>query len=136
MRYTYGRVKINMKKEKYYWKVVKVDNSGLYTSAAIETGKYLLFYEVGKQTTALSQGVFVFTTRHQARIYKGGNETQFSRYKILKVRVTGEEIKNPEFYSLYQLELGRLIFHTSLITADFPKGTKCFKSIIPIEIVT
>ena len=122
-----------MKKEKYYWKVVRKHTNNQFLSTIILKGIYCLSYELGKETIAPKQGVFVFNTRKLARGYYRNQNVgcDKNKFKILKVQATGTEITNPNFYDLWKLEQNRIVVCNN---SSFPSGTKCFKSIIPIEI--
>ena len=74
-----------MKKEKYYWKVVCKQNN-TFTSAIIKRGHCCLTYKIGEVVTTCFQGIFVFTTREQARQFKKAEETWDRPFSILKVK--------------------------------------------------
>ena len=116
-----------MKKEKYYWKVVR-EIDGKYYSAAIYYGKYCLEYKIGEEIVAPIQGIFIFDTKEDAVKFKNGTPG----FEILKVKSTGEEIATPIFYHIEDLEDNYI---TTYESRKFPPGTKCFKSIIPIEVL-
>ena len=118
-----------MQKEKYYWKVVREINGKFY-SVVIHSGKYSLEYKIGRKIVAPRQGIFVFDTRKLAREFV--NDILLTcRLRILKVRATGLEIEHPKFYQISDLVCNVVRLSDS---PNFPLGTKCFKSIIPIEV--
>lgn len=119
-------------KQKYYWKVVKIvtDTSGAYASALISGGKYHLFYHIGVPTKSAMQenGIFVFTTRKQARNFR--SNLLFKRnMRIFKCEVEGKEIKNPVYYSTLDLTINRKHY----LGYIFPQGTRSFPSITLIK---
>lgn len=115
-------------KEKYYWKVVRKDQTlpGLYKSCVIDYGRYSLKYKIGRPTKSAMKenGILVFNTKKNARDF---NRKQNG--KIFKCKVKGREIKFPVFYSIYELELGNRVPSHVI----FPFGTRSFPSVTLVK---
>ena len=119
-------------KKKYYWKVVRILDTGIYGSCIIKSGKYSLYYNIGIPTKSAmdENGIFVFNTRESARRFKNDIFDPDCMYvKIFKCEVHGKEVNNPTYYSTLALIDGcKRDFGIS-----FPRGTKSFPSITLIK---
>lgn len=115
-------------KTKYYWKVVRETSvKGIFKSASVINGIYCLKYSIGLPTLSAmdENGIFVFKTRNQARVFKKDLGNFGGYLRILKVKVFGDEIdiNSLSLYDLWELWAGyklKKLMPVPLGTTSFP----------------